>query len=769
MKKWGLVSLALLVLFLALTHSYLQLLAPFSGELWKFSEKSRIPNPYGKAEVYYDEYGVPHIIAENEEALAFTIGYVQAKDRLFQMDLHRRLMKGQLSEVFGESLFESDEFHVKMDFEGAARATWKLLENTEIGDFLKIYCEGVNYYIDSSELPIEFKLLNYKPEKWTPVDTLLIGKEIEWGLTGNFWDLKRNLIVEKLGEKALELYPDQMNHTYPIVRTEIVNKSLLEWLKPFEAKKEVGSNNWVISGKLTENGKPILANDPHLSLTVPPVWYEMHYRVGDLDVRGVAFPGVPVIVIGMNNYVAWGFTNVGADVIDFYYYVWDGDRYLYKGKWLEVEKETKKIRVKTANGVEEREITVKKTVHGPVIEKYGSKIAVAWTGLTATAESLALYKYNHAINMDDFIEGLRYFDVPAQNAVYADIYGNTMYYPAGKYPIRMIDGKEVAGNVIFNGSAGEGEWKGFKPYDISSWEGFIPFDEIPHLINPDYVATANQRVVYDYQHYLGDSMYFADPYRGMRIYEMIDRALSEGRKINVDYVKEMQRDVYSKPAEFFVPYIFKAYDRMDEKEKQYADLLRNWDYRMERNSKAALVFAIWLKYFVNETFGDEFYSAGLDEDFYPHLYVLQNLPADSEWFDDVRTDTKEERSDIVARAMSLAVKEIEEKGYGVYGDYNVLKLEHPFKLAFLNYPELPMSGSKYTVFNFRVDSKPFQVGSSLRMIVNFDENYNVIPGGNSGNYFSKHYDDQIQMWSDGEYKPFDFEIRGEKLVFEVEK
>ena len=675
-------------------------------------------------------------------------------------------MKGELSEVFGEDLFESDEFHVKMDFENAAKASWELLKNTELKDILQAYSNGVNYYIENNELPMEFKLLNYKPEKWTPIDILLIGKEIEWGLTGNFWDLKRALIVERLGKDALELYPDYMNHSHPIIRIGLINESLLDWLKPFEAKDGIGSNNWLISGKFTKNGKPILANDPHLALTVPPVWYEMHYKLNNLDVRGVSFPGVPVIVIGMNNYVAWGFTNVGADVIDFYYYIWDGDKYLYKGKWLDVEKEIKTIKVKTKNGVVERQIVVEKTVHAPIIEKYGSKVAVAWTGLTATTEPLALYKYNHAKNLYEFIDALKYFDVPAQNLVYADVYGNIMYYSAGKYPIRVVDGKEVPGNVIFNGSAGEGEWKGFKPYGISTWDGFIPFDEILHLINPDYVATANQRVVYNYQHYLGDSMYFADPYRGMRIYEMIDDAV-KNKKIDVEYVKNMQKDVYSKPAEFFTPFIFEAYNKMNEESKHYADLLKNWDFRMEKDSKEALVFALWLKHFVNETFGDEFYSAGLDKEYYPHLYVIQNLPKDSKWFDDIRTPERENRDDIVLRAMKMAIDEMKEKNYKVYGEYNVLKIEHPFKLKFLNYPNLPMNGSKYTVFNFRAHSKLFQIGSSWRMIVNFDENYCIIPGGNSGNYFSKHYDDQILMWANGRYKPFDFEIKGEKISFEV--
>jgi penicillin amidase len=775
MKKLVVIPLLILIVFVMAAHSYLNLLAPFSGSLWRQTDEKVVLNPYGYVEVYYDEYGVPHIVAENEKAMAFAIGYIHAKDRLFQMDLYRRLMRGELSEVFGEDFFDSDEFHIKMDFAGAAEASWELIKETELGEMLMAYSEGVNYYMDHNELPVEFKLAGYRPEKWTPQDTLIIGKEMAWGLTGNFWDLKRALIVEKLGEGALELYPDYMNHSYPIIRTGVVNKSLLDWLKPFEAKDGVGSNNWVVSGKFTANGKPMLANDPHLLLIAPPVWYEMHLQVKGENVRGVTLPGVPVVVIGMNDYVAWGFTNVGADVIDFYYYLWKDGKYYYKGQWLEPQKEIRTVRVKTDSGYEERKVVVEKTVHGPLIDKYGSKVAVAWTGLTATTESIALYKYNHAHNITEFMDGLRYFDVPAQNVVYADIYGNVMYYPAGKYPIRLINGKEVPGNIIFNGSAGEGEWRGFKPYGISTWEGFIPFEEIPHLINPDYVATANQRVVFGYQHYLGDSMYFADPYRGMRIYEMLDAAVKSKVKVTPEFFMKMQRDVYSKPAEFFIPYILQAEGKMSKKAREYVEELKGWDLRMERDSRAALIFSIWLDNFVNETFKDEFYHAGLDRSFYPHLYILQNLPAESRWFDDIQTPDRETREDIVARAMEMAVKEIEEKGYRVYGDYNRLNIEHPFSrvVKFFNYPSMPMNGSTYTVFNFRraVDWETgvSQVGSSWRMIVNFDENYCIIPGGNSGNYFSKHYSDQLEMWANGRYKPLDFEIRGEKIIFEVSR
>ncbi len=757
----SLLSIALLMIVVIPLTLYLDLFAPF-GKFWKYSEQSHIEleTPYGKAVIDYDEYGNPTINAENLKSLFYAVGYAQAKDRLFQMDLQRRLMRGQLSEVFGASLNETDEFYVKMDFVKSAEVTWNYFKNTEFADYITAYSEGVNDYIEHGELQPEFKLLDYRPDKWTPVDTFLINKLIAWQLTGDFWDLERAYILKKLPQ-AQELYPDYLNHSYPIIYSDIpnINKSLLDWLKQFEGDKSFGSNNWIISGKYTVSGYPMLANDPHLSLTVPPVWYRMHLKSGDFEVWGVTFPGVPVIIIGQNRYVSWGVTNVGADVIDFYTYKFDGDRYLYKGKWLDVEKEKRTIKILKDGEIKEQEVVVEKTVHGPLIEKYGMKIAVVWTGFTATTELKAIFGLNKARNVNEAIESLKWFNVPAQNFVIIDRYGDTAYYPAGKYPIREKDGKIIPGNVIFNGSEGEGEWKGFKPYGVSTWEGFVPFEEIPHLINPDYVATANQRPVFNFKYYIGDSGYFADPYRGMRIYEMIEEKIAEKGKIDVNDMIEMQKDVYSKPAEFIVGDIKENLDKIpfSEKAKPYVNELLNWDYRMTSDSKSALIFSIFLDNFMNETFYDEFSSAGLGEDNYPKLWVFQNLPDNSKWFDDIKTPEKETKWDIIARAMDKTIDEIEKMGYTKYGDINVFIATHPFspKILFMNYPQFEMNGSDYTVYNFRHGYRPFQAGSSWRMITTFTDSsaemLGVIPGGNSGNYFSGNYADQLEMWRDCEY------------------
>ncbi len=757
----GVLSIILLLIIISQFAFYLNLFSPF-GDFWKFHESRNLElsTPYGMAHVRYDEYGIPEITADNMNSLFYATGYVQAKDRLFQMDLQRRLMKGQLSEVFGESLAEVDEFYIKMDFVSSAEATWKYFENSQFSDLLNAYSEGVNAYIKTGELQPEFKLLDYQPEKWTPVDTFLVNKLIAWSLTGDFWDLKRTYILKKLPE-AEELYPDYMKHNYPIINERIpdINHSLIDWLSNFEKSNDVGSNNWIVSGKYTETGKPMLANDPHLALRTPPVWYRMHLKSGDYEVWGVTFPGVPLIIIGQNRYVSWGVTNVGADVIDFYTYKFNGDKYFYKGKWLDIQKEKRVIRILTDDGLKEKEITVEKTIHGPLINKYGARIAVAWTGFTATTELKSIFQLNRAKDVDEAISALRWFCVPAQNFVVMDRYGNTAYYPAGKYPIRYIDGVMVDGNIIFNGSKGDGEWKGFVPYGTSSWEGFIPFEAIPHLINPDYVATANQRPVRSFGYYMGDSGYFANPYRGMRIYELIERKINGGKKLDINDFVEMQRDVYSKPAEIFVEEIRGNLSRIpfSEKSRGYVSELLNWDYRMTYDSKQALIFSIFIEELMNQTFYDEFSRAGLGKEYYPKLWILQNLDENSRWFDDIRTGEREDRWDMIARAMDKTVEKIEKENLENYGDINKLRIYHPFspEILFMNYPSYEMNGSKYTIYNFRYDYKPDQAGSSWRMITTFDDNkatmYGILPGGNSGNYFSRHYLDELEMWRDCRY------------------
>jgi penicillin amidase len=763
-------------------RGYLERFAPLSGSAWDATDQpdSRtIGSPYGAAEVRYDEYGVPNVTGESEEAVYFAVGYAQARDRAFQMDLQRRLMAGELAAVVGSAAVDSDEFRTKMDFTGAAQVTWDSLADSRAGELTEAYTAGVNEIMADDPSALEFSLLEYEPDPWTPVETILMQKQIAWTLTGSFRALRTALVADRLGEEvAEELYPSRLDHESPIIRDKgtdqasqqrtasgrgssrhTVDPGLVDWLSEFESPSGIGSNSWVVAGEHTASGAPIVANDPHLSLMVPPVWYEMNLSTPETSVRGVTFPGVPFVVIGENDTGAWGFTNTGADVIDFYRYDTRDGEYRYEDEWRAFETEQRTIEV---DGGENRNITVRNTVHGPVIEREGERVGVAWTGHTAESTPQAVYEYSRSEGLDDVIEATEDFDVPTQNLVYADRDGNTLYYVTGRIPIRTTDGEAVPGDRIFDGSAGKGEWQGFTPFGTSSWEGFVPFEEKPHVTNPDYIGTANQRVVNDPEHYIAEP--YSDPYRGIRIYDRLDRRVRSDDPIDPQFIKDLQRDTLDLRAEALVPLLVEVARAAEDTDEigRYVDALDDWDHRMEGDSLAALVFTRWFDEYRERVFGPTFEEHDLGASYYPNDWVLQYLDPDSRWFEG------RSRAGVMLDALNAAIEAIENAEYDTYGGYNTTgAMDHPLGLDFLGYPALPTDGSRATVNNYAVENP---TGSSWRMVCPMDgPSSAVIPGGNSGSYFSAHYDDQLGLWADTEYKPMSREIRGEStLTFEPE-
>ncbi len=781
---------------LALTSAsdLLDSFAPFSGDAWEAADRSlpdTVESPHGNASLHVDEFGVPHVDADDETAAYFAVGYVQAFDRLFQLDLQRRVLRGQLSEVIGEATIEDDEFHVRMDFAGAAEATWDLVSETRAGPLVEAYADGVNAAMAAEPLPLEFELLGYEPRPWTPVDSMLMEKQISWDLTGDFGELRRALLADRLDDELVEtLFPRRLDHDYPILgggavdgdavgrlgphespetpprsdppdfatRSEPLDAELTRYLSAFESPRGVGSNSWVVSGEHTESGDPILAYDPHLSLMTPPLWYEQHVETPERSVRGATFPGVPFVIAGANDRGAWSFTNVGADVLDCYRYeiAEDDDRYHYRGEWREFEREQHTIRV---SGGDDRTLTRRKTVHGPLIEREDQRVGVAWTGHTATRTTVAIEAFGRSEGIDDVREATREFDLPTQNLVYADADGRTMYYATGKLPIREIDGEVVSGDRIFDGSAGEGEWQGFEPFGRSSWDGFVPFEEKPHAIDPDVLATANQRVVDDPGHYIGVS--FATPYRGMRIEGRLADAVDAAGDMTPDFHRELQNDVRDGRAAQLVPDLIDAVEASeettaDDRLVDAADRFDAWDYRMESDSRAALVFARWFVAFRRRVVEPTFEEADLDESYYPNDWVIATLPAEHSLFED------RSREATMLDALGDALDEIDDEGWSVYGDWNSTRsVTHPLgvEAGFLDYTTHPADGSRATVKNFRVESA---VGSSWRMVVRPGETATaILPGGNSGDYFSPHYDDQFDRWLANDQKPMELAIDGE--------
>ncbi|MFT4946082.1 MAG: penicillin amidase [Natronomonas sp.] len=794
----GLVGAGVVVGSLSPVGDVLEQFAPLSGDVWGAAEPNRpetVESPYGEATVSYDDEGVPHIEADDERALYYAAGHVQAIDRGFQMDLQRRLYSGELAEVVGEAAVESDRFHRRLRFREAAEATAEHLEGSVVEPMLDAFAAGVTDGYEDARLSIGFQLLDYEPEPWTPTDSMLVEKIIAWQLTGSFRSLRRQLLREEFGEDlADELYRARMDHDAPIVRerhrdeqfridesdrlysngtgersesasddtastTGSVGRDLVEHLARFEPRETLGSNSWVVSSDLAGGDAPILSNDPHLSLQAPPVWYEMHLDGPEHRARGVAFPGVPEVIIGETEFAAWGFTNANNDVIDFYSYDSDGDSYQYNGERREFEQREETIEV---SGAESETVTVRRTVHGPVVEEAEQEVAVGWTGHAATETTIALYELTHSSSIEETLSALRKFESPSQNFLYADRDDNTLYYTTGRHPIRQPAGETVtwddpaalAADGVFDGSRPEGEWRGFEPFERPSWEGFVPFAEKPHVLNPDYLATANQQVIPDEElpYYFAES--YNDPYRAERIYNLLDDRVESGDPLDLDFLRTVGRDVRDGRAAAIADAVVDAVREEDDDLQDAAETLADWGYRMEPDSEAALLFQRFTNAYREELLGDVFAEVGLGEEYFPTDGRVLELPPDSGWFGPGG------RAPVLRRALRTAVEQIEANGEETYGEVaHTGLIDHLTELDFLGYGSHPRGGSGWTIRNFGTRG-PW--GGSWEMQVDLDGEYlAILPGGNSGRYFADEYQSQLRRWANGEYRSLSREIEGD--------
>ncbi len=805
--RWNLIKivagclLLLIISSLALIQPViLQVVDPLSGP-WTSTLLAEHPSGSIKIEgledrvaIIYDSWGVPHIYARSEPDLAVALGFVEAYDRLFQMDLLRRLAQGRLSELFGDLAYDSDVFYRIIGLRRAAEATWQEIksvdEYSDVAALIESFVAGINSFISWAEsngmVPVEYSFVGCKPEYWTPVDVMSVIKLILWDLSGSFEDLELNKFVEEYGVETLidlGILDSPLNTPitkgletkymaeYPrpeceenVQRTAEVPLSLLSWLRGSSMISEslLGggfSNNWVISGRITSTGYPILANDPHLSLQVPPTWFEIHINTGDLNVWGVTFPGTPLIVIGRNNHIAWGFTNVGGDVVDYYYYKWKDGKYYYGGRWLEPEHIPETILVKKDSGFEERTITVNLTVHGPLVERDNGRFAMKWTGSGVTLEPVAFYYFARARTVYDFLEAQKYFQAPAQNAVIADVEGNIAYCPAGDYPIRnpaplIYESGERriynTGFLPFNGSKGEGEWS-----------GFIPRDKLPRVINPErgYIVTANTKPVGpEYPYYLGWS--WEERYRHDRIVQMIEEALREKGEISVEDALKMQYDVKSLAALTTVELILQAYSRdrsLFNGLENIVELLSGWNGDMDPDRAEPTIAYFTMLKLNSHVWKEKLEVIGLSESFFGFEsteYILKMAFNGSieayRWLGD-------DPEKIVAAALKDAVEECREKlGDEIsewrWGELHTYTIEHPMGgiLSWLNYPVKPAPGDIYTVN--RAPRLSVKHGSSMRYVADLspgETGYIILPGGNSGNPFSRHYYDQLERWIAG--------------------
>ncbi len=729
--------------------------------------------------IYRDNSGVPHIEASSSKDLFIAQGYVTAQDRMFQMDLSRRQASGTLSEVIGESTIEKDKFFRTLGLRRAAEASFNAYSE-EAQQILQWYADGVNAYLTKAKsdksLPIEFTLAGYEPGEWQPIDSLTIGKYMAFDLGGH-WEgqaFRYYLLQNFSEEEAFDLFPSYPDNGSTVIQE--AKKSSIDVTKSF-AKAITpnpfnGSNNWVVSGEKTTSGQPLLANDPHLGLGTPPIWYETHLNSPEYNVNGVIFAGVPGIIVGRNESIAWGVTNVGPDVQDLYIEKRNPDQpteFLYNDQWEKAKVLDETIAVKDADPVP-YDVTI--TRHGPILSEFAyddqpdTALSLRWTALDPSNELEAVLMMNKATNWNEFKEALTSFHTPAQNFVFASTDGTIAYRANGLIPIRK-NGDSMLPVPGWN--------------DEYEWEGYIPWDELPTIVNPEegFISTANNKITTDdYPYHITHT--WAQPYRQDRIREV----LLGNDELEVNDMMKLQNDFVNLQGKEFTPILTSGLNKDDltSVEKEALNVLKDWNFNDGRNESAPLLFHLWLVEIENVLFKDE-----IDKDmmklFEGKSQVVDQLirqaakGEEGPWikkaggFSTVLTNSYKAA---VARAVDLQGHTPEKWAWGTF---HSVPFEHPLgaikPLDLIFNPEVnAMGGSRVTVgaAGWNTSTGLVDHGAPWRGITDLSDihtSYNVVSPGQSGYVFSKWYDNQIDDWIEGNYhesKMNGYETKADHLI-----
>src|SRR5690625_545171 len=749
--------LVLVVGLLVFANSYLNRSLPqLEGEI-------NLPILREEVTVLTDDNGVPHIKANNEHDLYVAQGYIQAQNRLFQMEMSRRQASGQLSEVVGEAAVDQDKYFRTLGLRRAAEKSYPLYSE-EAKDVLDYFADGVNAYIDEAvdhnSLPVEFTLMGSTPSEWTPLDSLTIGKYMAFDLGGHWERQAFNyyLLNTFPEEKALELFPE-----YPENKPTIIGDGEIDMASNFEnaviPDEFNGSNNWAVSGDKTESGMPLLADDPHLGLATPSIWLQMVLETDELNVGGVIFAGVPGIILGHNDHVAWGVTNVGPDVQQLYLEERNPDNkyeFLFEDEWEEAEIIEEPIKVKDQETID---YEVVETRHGPVISEFAEDsvksevLSLRWTALDPTTELEAILEFNKATNWKEFEKGLEKFLAPAQNFVVATKDGTIAYKANGNIPIYD------SGDDALLPLPG---WEKDK-----EWNGFIPFDELPRVVNPDkgFIATANNKVVGDdYPYHI--SNVWAQPYR----YERIAEVLEENDDLTADDMKDLQMDFVNMQAKEFVPIFSDVLSDVDlnDNEQEALQLLEDWDFSDDKELEQPLIFHHWIDEIESLIYEDSipgnmmdlFTARGQTTD-----ELLRKSYHDEEaiWIEDAGGI-----EEVVHQSLSHTVDKLEEN-FGealtewTWGDYHKVQFYHPLsnihpvlEYFFNNEKPVPVDGSGVTPFAASYSSETGEVnhGASWRFVIDIEDietGHHIVGPGQFGHFKSDWYHDQMDDWVEGDF------------------
>lgn len=729
-----------------------------------------------------DERGIPYIEAKNDEDLFFAQGYATATDRLWQMDLFRRNARGELSEVLpnvpGSPALDQDKLHRTLGFAKVAEAE-AAQASPQSRAVLEAYAAGVNAYIASlgpKSLPPEFQILGYTPRPWTPADSLVVVK-IFFEALSNTWrlDLMREALGTLPAEKRAALLPEVSPIDVLVVgkdskpktnaamrpasaplspealamlaRDEEKNRTALEQLG-FYAEGLAASNNWVVSGKHTTTGKPLLANDPHLAPTAPPIWHMVQLTAPGVRVAGVTAAGLPGVVIGHNDRIAWGFTNVGPDVQDVYLEKFDPNnpqRYLTPSGWQDAKIRHEEIKVRKGLADLSADVVthdVTETRHGPIIfERDGKRYALKWTALDPAKNNPdTTIQINRARNWKEFTKALERFTAPTQNIVYADVDGHIGYHSAGVVPIR----RSGDGSIPYDGST-----------DAGDWVSYIPVDKLPQLYDPPsgIIVTANQRIIgTDYPYFLTHS--WAQPYRARRIFDL----LNQKPKLNSDDFRRIQGDVYSIAGVLFAQQVVKTLRSKltpaDEKLTAVLNSFETWDGLVNAESRVAPVAAQMRLAFrsriLTGALGDELIRNFQWSNFDTTLdRIIKDQPAD--WL----PKGVESYADLFRACYDDAVKTLTriigaDESKWTWGDMAKARFPHPLAPA-------PLIGMQFTITPFPQNGTGGLIGAtvnvgsgvSMRLIAdpsNWDLTQHGISVGESGVPSSPHWKDQLDDW-----------------------
>lgn len=808
-KRLKITAIVLLVLGLSLvgfaTYTVRQSFAVESGTI-------QIPGIKAEVTVQRDNWGIPHIWAANSHDLFMAQGYIHAQDRFWQMDFWRHIGSGRLAEMFGSSQVETDRYLRTMGWARVAQQEIQQM-NAEMKANLQSYADGVNAYLaqrQGSALSLEYTVLQflnpgYKPEPWQPLHSLTWGKVMAYDLGRNFEsEIERTILLKTLTPVQVEeLFPPYAEDLPVILpgfrgrgeqgsrgagRTEGTGEEITAVLKsitqPMMALEKligprgigIGSNSWVISGEHTATGKPILANDPHLAVQIPSIWYEvgLHCTTKGAEcpynVTGFSFAGMLGVIVGHSDRIAWGVTNVQSDVMDLYIEKINPNnpnQYEVNGKWVDMQLVKETIQVAGTQPIVQ---TVRYTRHGPILSDVSPDlkqfnqnqrvkipqnyaVALRWTALEPSKLAYSIGQMNRAQNWQEFRAAAKNFDVPAQNLVYADIEGNIGYQLPGKFPIR---------------AKGEGRYPVPGWTDEYEWQGYIDFEQLPTSFNPPqgYIATANNLVASKYPYLITTDWVYG--YRAKRIVEMIEQ---QSQPISLDYVQQMQGDNRNLNAQILVP-LLQTISLNTPRQEAARKLLVDWDLQLGMSSPAAALFEVFWKYLLADTFHDqlprEYFPDGGDR-WYAVIKNLAQQP-NSIWWDNRNTVTVENRDQILRQAFTEAVNELERlqskdpKNWnwgklhtitfrnGTLGKSGVAPIE-----ALFNRGSFATAGNGETVnANRWRANKSFEVTDipSMRMIVdlgNLDNSLAIHTPGQSGHAFHQHYADMVDPWGKIEY------------------